>query len=442
MEHQMKLTIDYTRKAGTVRRLNGVNLAPPPIAEKASRDLSADFAALRAPYARLHDAPLENGNMRLVDVPFLFGNCDADAADKANYYFRQTDDYLATCRRCGSDIIYRLGVSIEHGIGRYYAFPPEDFEKWSDICVNIVRHYNEGWNDGFAWNIRYWEIWNEPDLAGNMWNAPLERYFELYALTAKKLKARFPGIRVGGPAYACSDPGRINAFLDACRAADAPLDFFSWHCYTADPAEIAAQPARMRALLDAKGFTGTELHLNEWHYFNADWRQYRNDRLYCREANRAMDGLHGIDSAAFLTSVMTGWQDGPITMGCYYTAGLCWGVFDKYAVPYKTYYALKAFGDLTDFPLRRRTGSDRENVRLLAGCDPGGNAALLVSSFKNAEPIELGISGADLSAMRLLRLDCELDLEPVEPEFRDGKLILTPTASSNVWFLPGIAAGK
>lgn len=51
MEHQMKLTIDYTRKAGTVRRLNGVNLAPPPIAEKASRDLSADFAALRAPYA-------------------------------------------------------------------------------------------------------------------------------------------------------------------------------------------------------------------------------------------------------------------------------------------------------------------------------------------------------------------------------------------------------
>ena len=44
--------------------------------------------------------------------------------------------------------------------------------------------------------------------------------------------------------------------------------------------------------------------------------------------------------------------------------------------------------------------------------------------------------------MQLLRLDCELDLEPVEPEFRDGKLILTPTASSNVWFLPGIAAGK
>lgn len=202
------------------------------------------------------------------------------------------------------------------------------------------------------------------------------------------------------------------------------------------------QPRIARRVLDECGFPGTELHLNEWHYFNADWRQYRNDRLYCREANRAMDGLHGIDSAAFLTSVMTGWQDGPITMGCYYTAGLCWGVFDKYAVPYKTYYALKAFGDLTDFPQRRRTGSDRENVRLLAGCDPGGNAALLVSSFKNAEPIELGISGADLSAMQLLRLDCELDLEPVEPEFRDGKLILTPTASSNVWFSPGDCCRK
>lgn len=430
MEHQMKLTIDYTRKAGTVRRLNGVNLAPPPIAEKASRDLSADFAALRAPYARLHDAPLENGNMRLVDVPFLFGNCDADAADKANYYFRQTDDYLATCRRCGSDVIYRLGVSIEHGIGRYYAFPPEDFEKWSDICVNIVRHYNEGWNDGFAWNIRYWEIWNEPDLAGNMWNAPLERYFELYALTAKKLKARFPGIRVGGPAYACSDPGRINAFLDACRAADAPLDFFSWHCYTADPAEIAAQPARVRALLDAKGFTGTELHLNEWHYFNADWKKLRSDARYCREVHTGADGINGIDAAAFAVSVLTRWQDTPLDLGNYYTATMLqgWGLFDNYGIPFKTYHALKAFGELAG-GARFRAASPSPEVTVLAG-----DGAVLVSRFKGTEPVSVVFEGGMPERMQVHLLDREHDLEPVAAE-PAGNVLALPGEGSAVWLI-------
>ena len=433
---------DFSREAGTIRKVNGANLAPPVSNFTAHGNLNDAYRAMKLPYARLHDSPLDNPGMRLVDIQQIFCNAGADADDPSSYYFRQTDDYIANCRRCGTDIIYRLGTSIEHSNERYYSYPPDDYEKWADICIHIIRHYNEGWNNGFNWNIRYWEIWNEPDLHDNMWNADLEEFIRFYGIVAARIKRRFPKLMIGGPAFCGLNEHQLRLRAAECRRTGAPLDFFSWHSYTADIGWMLEQPRIARRVLDECGFPGTELHLNEWHYFNADWRQYRNDRLYCREANRAMDGLHGIDSAAFLTSVMTGWQDGPITMGCYYTAGLCWGVFDKYAVPYKTYYALKAFGDLTDFPQRRWTGSDRENVRLLAGCDPGGNAALLVSSFKNAEPIELGISGADLSAMRLLRLDCELDLEPVEPEFRDGKLILTPTASSNVWFLPGIAAGK
>ncbi|MBI4578450.1 MAG: hypothetical protein HY718_02035 [Planctomycetes bacterium] len=44
----------------------------------------------------------------------------------------------------------------------------KDFAKWAKICVNIIRHYNEGWADGFHYNIRYWEIWNEPNVGNSM----------------------------------------------------------------------------------------------------------------------------------------------------------------------------------------------------------------------------------------------------------------------------------
>ena len=67
--------------------------------------------------------------------------------------------------------------------------PPEDAAKWARICANIVRHYNEGWADGFHYGITYWEIWNEPDNEesielNNMWKGTKEQYYDLYAATA------------------------------------------------------------------------------------------------------------------------------------------------------------------------------------------------------------------------------------------------------------------
>ena len=46
---------------------------------------------------------------------------------------------------------------------RVHNAPPKDFEKWAHVCLNIVKHYNGGWDNGFHDQIKYWEIWNEPD---------------------------------------------------------------------------------------------------------------------------------------------------------------------------------------------------------------------------------------------------------------------------------------
>ena len=54
------------------------------------------------------------------------------------------DDYLQGIVPAGVEIIYRLGVSIEHQAKRYDTHPPTDFNHWAEVRLGIIRHYNEG----------------------------------------------------------------------------------------------------------------------------------------------------------------------------------------------------------------------------------------------------------------------------------------------------------
>ena len=57
---------------GTIRKLNGGNLAPPINGEMAGRNIRKSFKDLNLAFARLHDAPLENANCPMVDVRCIF----------------------------------------------------------------------------------------------------------------------------------------------------------------------------------------------------------------------------------------------------------------------------------------------------------------------------------------------------------------------------------
>ena len=70
-------------------------------------------------------------------------------------------------------MVYRLGISIEWGSKKYTSLPLWDPQKWAEICAHIIRHYNEGWCDGFYYQISYWEIWNEPENPP-MWQGTME----------------------------------------------------------------------------------------------------------------------------------------------------------------------------------------------------------------------------------------------------------------------------
>ena len=138
---------------GRIRRLNGGCLAPPIYSENAGKNIREEFTALRLPITRLHDAPLSNPGLNLVDVPMIFPLFHADHEDPRNYNFKATDDYIQNCIDCGTQVFYRLGVSIDHSFRKYVIDPPADPVKWVEIVSRIIRHYNEGWADGFHHNI-------------------------------------------------------------------------------------------------------------------------------------------------------------------------------------------------------------------------------------------------------------------------------------------------
>ncbi len=428
----MNLQTDFSKQDGAIRALNGSNLGPNLSNQKIFNE-NEWFKALKVPYARLHDAPLFNPGMRLVDIQHIFGNWQADENDPRNYYFKQTDDYIRNIRMCGTDIIYRLGTSIEHTLENYFAFPPADFEKWTRICINIIRHYNEGWANGFFWNIRYWEIWNEPNAKPHMWSGPDELYFKLYAVAAKAIKERFPQLKVGGPALSCpvqyyAPVEYTQRFLAYCRQESVPLDFYSWHCYPVTLDDILGEPARVRRVLDQAGFPDAELHLNEWHY-TPSWERSHAVR-------EGIHGINGIDSACFVVNVLTSWQDSPLTMGNYYTCTSGgWGVFDSCGgIRFKTYFGLLAFAKMLDFPERVKASSPDPKISILAGKNKAGKRAVLVSAYdtgENAFELEFG----DRMPEQVLLLDDTHDLEPVRFPTAAGMLRLEKQTRSALWLI-------
>ena len=354
------------------------------------------------PYSRLHDVGGPYGGNRFVDIPNIFRDFDADVNDPASYDFVFTDLLIAGMMEYGVKPIFRLGVTIENqaNIKAYRIHPPKDTQKWAEICEHIVRHYNEGWADGYHYDITYWEIWNEPDNSlgemNQMWTGTPEQYFELYDVTAKHLKACFDdSIKVGG--YACTSFGgfrycpekygmnfppkektdrydivmwRLQFFEDFwayIKEHNSPIDFFSWHTY-GDVNTMVLFAQFLDIIFEKYGYTHIESHLNEWN--NAH--------------NRKLIGTSYASAAA--AAAMCAMQNTNTTMLCYYDSRIgasnYGGLFDPMKLEaVSTYYALAAFGEL--YALGQQTQCDvtGQNIYALAATDGEGKKAVLISNY-------------------------------------------------------------
>ncbi len=336
------------------------------------------FQALGIPYVRVHDEAHNDPGLHPGDLNHIFPLFKLDASVRENYNFAPSDAFMANIVSSGSKPYFRLGSSIENMDEYHYEIdPPDNYRKWAEIACNVIEHYNNGKWDGFHYGIEYWEIWNEPENR-HCWSGDLETYAEFYITVSKYIKKRFPDLKIGGPAFTSSNEDKCTDFIRACSAADAPLDFFSYHNYiyseTSD-ARFIHGADRVRQLLDMAGYTDTEIHLNEWHPIKG-WRN--------------PDKRVTPDLSSLITSLLIGFQDTPIDKSFFYTTTSSdWGVFDYGTKkPNEAWYALYAFNRFYrsgDTRLRLKADGMPDMCRSMASRDGDGNAAILAALFNSGK---------------------------------------------------------
>ncbi len=430
------VTLDLDKTIKKMKPLHGGG--QPPIGGKNMTEFFHYVTEAGIPFSRLHDVGGPFGGNRFVDIPNVFRNFDDDENDPASYDFTFTDHLLKALVDANVEPYYRLGITIENQayIKPYHTFPPKDYEKWARICEHVIRHYTEGWADGYRYNIRYWEIWNEPEVQEKMmWCGTDEEYYRLYDVTAKHLKSCFPHLKIGGYAscgfYAIAPkvkidpdtnlPGTIPpsdheqnlmhffyGFFEYIKEHNSPIDFFSWHSY-ADVSRVAIMDEWLHNELEKLGYGGLETHLNEWD-------------PYAKEFGTEH---HSAEVAAMIIALQHGHTD----VACIYdmrtnTAPYC-PLFDiRTHKPIHAYYSLVAFNAL--YKLGEQVGSVSDNKRLYAlAASNGDKHALMISNLTGSKQ-ELNIEGADLTDARYYVLDQDrlLSWAPNAKEINNNTVVL------------------
>ena len=378
--------VEFCRVTGRIKPMHAVNNGP----VENSRGLGSKkaFAEAGIPYCRNHDAAFaeEYGGAHAHDVLNIFRDFDADETDPANYDFALTDKSVREIYEIGSAMFYRLGSKIEHEAKKYQTLPPKDFHKYARICEHIVRHYCYGWAEGMELPILYWEIWNEPDLyrpdgSNPCWGGTMEQFYEFYEIVAKHLKACFPQLKIGGPAFVGSGNGKRHVRDFVCRMAKnrVPLDFLSWHGYKTDPRDFEEYVLFAKDLLAENGFEKTETVLNEWNYVKG-W----GGREMC-ESYRTMTNEKGM---AFCAGSMLSMQKTPLDLFMYYDARPKCG-FNGLFRPFtyellKPYYAFWQFNKL--YRLENEVFSETDSRELFVGAaKKDGKAAVQIAYYSDEE---------------------------------------------------------
>ena len=374
------ITVDFSKKAGKMKPMHSVNNGPVYKFAVDQRITNMDaYRAAGIPFARTHDASFfaTYGGEHTVDVNFIFTDFDADPEDPASYDFTLTDEYMRVIAHAGTEVFYRLGSKIEHWPKKYNTLPPKDFKKWAVICEHIIRHYNEGWADGFHMGIRYWEIWNEPNLDPDdskhkrCWGGTKAEFFDFYEIAAKHLKSCFPSLKIGGPAVAGVHEWARD-FLNEMKKREVPIDFFSWHRYDCKVEGVQEKIRLARAMMDEAGYTDAESILNEWNYV-CGW-----------EGDKWIDSLKAeksLKGAAFTGAVMIMSQNEPLDNLMYYDARPCGmnGLFstDNVSICLKGYYPFYMFGTLYRLGTAVESLSDDGDVYVLGAAGEGKRAVML-----------------------------------------------------------------
>jgi len=388
---QNQIVINPHQNVGPVKKLNGVGAGPNKVVS------SEMYEAANIPLARLHD--IGGGTEHTVEIMRIFTDFDADENDPANYDFAMTDEYVKKIIDTGTMPMYRLGNSNHepNSLKKYGAWPPKDYAKWARICEHVVKHYTQGWANGFHYDMKFWEIWNEPDLDQRLlpekenilpqdkkkvgvvprylcyphaWGGTMEEYYKFYSTALAHLQKTCPDVMFGGPAFSAFQAN--EPFILKMKEYGVKPDFYTWHRYSNDPRRLAAESILLRNLLDENGWTDMITILDEWNH----------------SGNPVDKG--SIKGAAFVAAALIELQElGDCDMTTYYDfrpSSTYNGAFNKDT---KTetwvYYSLYHWGKLLEYGTQTKTlvKSVANDVYATTAKDEDGRIRMLIARFNN-----------------------------------------------------------
>ncbi len=403
------ITVDFTKKCGKIKPLHAVSHGPRQKGVTLSRDISREFLEIGIPAVRLHDIEYPYGSNQFVDIHCIFPDPSLDPELPESYNFAPTDAYIRAIREVGSDIIFRLGESTDLFPRTLYTGAPRDIEKWASVCEHVIMHYNEGWADGFKLNLRRFEICGGADDA-RVFSGSQSEFFELYRITANRLKERFPKIKIGG--YGCGGFYALNrlssteeqkryvpylrAFLRyiASPETSAPLDFFTWYSYPQTPEELALHARYARSILEECGHRRTQSVICGYNTpaFLSD--DISDKPSYAAEFASVLFSLQKSDVEYAVVS------DNPACASYGRTFLTRGGASEDCPL----YHTLLMFGELYKLGACSETlGDSRSEVYSLAASN-GERHALMLACRQYSGNIELRLTGCEASSCRIRRI--------------------------------------
>lgn len=401
------IRVDFDTIVGEMKPVHNIGRMPD---YELDSEMNSYFTEANMTSCRTHD-------INVTDMHRIFPDFSKDVNDESSYNFEECDKILAAIIDAGMEPFFRFGISwSDPEKSREYLQPPEDYDKWAEICEHIILHYNEGWADGFNYDIEYWEIYNEPDCQpeaenNNFWQGTPEEFYRLYDVTAKHLKSKFPDLKIGGYGscgfYALTKTNAVNTgsssqnqyfitffedFLDYISEHNTPMDFFTWHSYTTTW-KNEQYISYVREKLEEAGYGDTEIIIDEWNFNPTE-----NDKI---------DRRYGANQ----TSMLIMFQNEGVDMAHYYCANY-WpesvhaGMFLKDKSPSSAYYGFWAFGQMYELGYQAEIKNIRLQEDLYALAATGENGqALLVSNISEKKDRKLKIDAGDYAVDKCMTVN-------------------------------------
>ncbi|SFN20303.1 Glycosyl hydrolases family 39 [Izhakiella capsodis] len=460
----------YAGHGGLLKEVNGVNGIPVSVAP-GFPDLEDQFNQMGITYIRLHDGlgigDLDNyfeinrknnqnqfipnvprsqrnrakkfvadmGNCRVI-FPYAAAGMRSNNVDLAfrNVNYGMTDAYIRRILNNNPylnpgnierQLMFRIGRTLDGGYE-----VPQNVDIYATLVSTLVNRYSLNYaQTGLPRKVKYWEIWNEPDLTFFWNNNNPQVYYNFYRKVARMIKAVDPDAKVGGAGVAAGyNPGGayIDGLLRYCRETDTPIDFISWHYYannTSDPQNVIDVGNSVQQAMIRYGYSDIESICTEW---NSSPVATINTFTKVQSAK----------NAAYIASTFCYMQYCKVDKAFYYRGdGLPFGLFNDNPNPVNTSfksfctYSAQAFNLFTrmfetPFILQQDNNFGTGITTLACENSTGTKINILVANYKVNKDFSNGDSApSDTSLYRQHYIDSNRTLDQLDDDW-----------SINEWF--------